>query len=267
MYKCITTLALLGTVSLTAGCSSDDDAAGTGGTAAAGGSAGMGGSAGSGGSGGTGGTAGTNDMGGGLSCVSGVPVVATAAPNGLVCIDGLTDFSFAPFAVAYSWNECAACNAETTVTLSHPASGKLCLSGHVADGGLAGFNLELARRAPDSEEILEAFDADARGITQVAFTLDSPPSDGLSLYLHILRQTGCPDNQINCDYPPNFVFPKLMQAGPVIAPFTTFVSDDASVALDTQKLVNLLFQVGPGDYDFCIRDFELLDDDGNAVNR
>jgi len=213
----------------------------------------------------SGGSSGARNGSGDLSCVSGVPATTTAAPNGLVCVDGLTEFSFASYAVAYSWNDCASCAAETTVTLSHPEAGKLCLSGHVADGGIAGFNLELARRNPDATEILETFDADARGITQAAFTVDSPPRAGVSLLLHILRQTACPDGAMKCDYPPNFVYGTSTDAGPIVAPLVSFISDDSSVALNTHELVDFLFQVGPGDYDFCIHDFRLLDSKNKEV--
>jgi hypothetical protein len=196
------------------------------------------------------GSSGGVDKGSDPNCVTG---------DGILCAKDLTGFPFVAFVVSYS-ETCVGCvpgPGETTVTLTQPEPGRLCLSGAVAPAGLAGFNLEFARRNQAGTEILKAFDAAKLNITQVALTIDSPPSAGVALNLEMVRKLVCPDT--DCSYPPAFVFPRLSAPGPVTAPFADFISEDPSVSLDPSVLDALLFQVGPGEYDFCIHDFKLLD--------
>jgi hypothetical protein len=87
----------------------------------------------------------------------------------------------------------------TTADLFQPATGKLCLAGTVApaDGwtkivpAFSTFNTERTK-------ILKVFDAHAMGITQVAFTIDSPPSGGVTIDAAVVTAIDCPSSPGDC---------------------------------------------------------------------
>src|SRR4029077_16941853 len=55
-----------------------------------------------------------------------------------------------------------------------PATGRVCLSGTVGTGGWATMVLPFSTGTPDGNRYLTNLNAEARGITEVDFTIDSP---------------------------------------------------------------------------------------------
>jgi hypothetical protein len=260
MTKRVTILSVLASLGLLAACGSDSDKSGSTVDVTS-----MGG-AGSGSTSNTGGTA------------------AAAGRSSDPCLSGRCAPSLFPFvdtAIAIS----DACGAdcpllaadtpigETTATLSQPEAGKLCLSGVVSPGGWAQIGLVFAVRNQDRTAILKKFDANALGITQVAFTIDSPPRGGVSVSAAITTAMSCPDGLFGCftygfdlmtapgsSVPANYTAP-----GPVVVPFANFKQTVGTQSFDTTALQHLVFIAGTGSYNFCIHDFKFLDALGNEV--
>src|SRR5436190_9487634 len=94
-----------------------------------------------------------------------------------LCAKDLGAFPFAQAATIVSdvceGRQCAGVDppaGATTMSMTHPEAGKLCLSGWVAPGGFAVIGLEFPLKNQDDTKILQPFDAVGRGITQVALT-------------------------------------------------------------------------------------------------
>ena len=160
----------------------------------------------------------------------------------------------------------------TVMIMTHPDAGTLCLSGSIKPGGFAVLALEFPRKNADGTKVLEPFDATARGITQVALTVDSPPAQGAALRANAITRIRCPTNTggaappLECQYPPTFKFAEITAAGPVRAPFADFKSlDDPSQTINPSLLDSVFLQVDSGEFDFCMRDFNFLDAAGNPV--
>ena len=163
---------------------------------------------------------------------------------------------------------------ETTSTLSETASmsaealqpGRLCASGKISPGGWAFMAIEFAKSSLDRATILESFDAAGRGITQLAFTIDTPPRQGVTPILHMVTKTECPGKPVDCFYPPVFKLPDITLPGTITAAFTDFKPEgDPTLVLDTTKLHDLNFTINSGDFNFCIHDLKFLDVNGNEV--
>jgi len=266
MAKHVTTLSVLAGFSLLAACGSDGSK-----TSSAAGASSLGGATSVGGAANSGGNAGTNSTsaagGGSDPCQTGLCV-----PSG---------FPFVRSARAISdacGNDCPMLAAntgvgETTATMSQPEAGKLCLSGIVSPGGWAQISLFFVDRSQDRTEILNRFDASALGITQAAFTIDSPPSGGLTVTAAVTVATSCPGDFTACiaygfnlmTAPGSSVRAKYTATGSQNAPFANFLQTAGTHSFDTSALLNLVFVVGDGGYDFCIHDFKFLDSHGNEV--
>ena len=206
--------------------------------------------------------------------------------DGLICAPA--GFSFAQAASAVT-DYCAEveghCPAatipppgETVARLSQPEPGKLCLAGTLpADGGLALLNVRFAAVNEDATKVTKTFDADARGITQMTFLIDSPPpGPGVLVAAAITTSLGITPGQrpFNDGFmlmtPPLFAEELILrQPGPVVAPFAEFrqTFSGQSPTFDTTALHNIgIGVVGSDlDYDFCIRDFKFRDAAGNEV--
>jgi hypothetical protein len=172
---------------------------------------------------------------------------------------------------------------KTTATLRQPEAGTLCLSGVVSSGGWATIGLVFAVWAVEGQartdmnqprtEILKKFNADALGITQVAFTIDSPPSEGVSVSAAITTATSCPEGASGCvtigfdlmTGPGSSVQANFAKTESVVAPFANFMQTVGTQGFDTAALQHLVFTVGSGSYAFCVRDFRFLDAQGNQV--
>jgi hypothetical protein len=118
----------------------------------------------------------------------------------------------------------------TTATLSQAGQGKLCMAGRVKAGGGAQVIIAYTAYNYDATKVLQKFDANARGIKQAAFTLDTPPSGGVSVNAAVVTKQECGTE------PEDFC------------------------------LEHISFGVEAGPYDFCIHDLKFLDAAGNEVN-
>ena len=189
--------------------------------------------------------------------LSGIPFVAQAlAPSDYCTANNLVNLCLKGVPIPQG---------ETTSTLSYPQLGKLCLSGRVSPGGWAALAIEFAPKSLDRTTILSAFNAAGRGITQLTFTIDTPPSQGLTPNLHMVTATECPGNYLNCFKSPGFHLVSITTPGRVTAAFTDFTPDDLTLPLDTTRLHELSFSIASGDFNFCIHDLKFLDANGNEV--
>jgi hypothetical protein len=164
----------------------------------------------------------------------------------------------------------------TTARLTQPETGKLCLSGTVVPtDGYAKIVLIFTTFNLERTKVEKVFNADALGITQAIFTIDSPPSGGVTLDAAVVTATDCPANPGDC-FTQGFdlmtdsssgVLATFTAPGLEVAPFPNFRQTDISVSqtFDTRALHHLEFIVGQGDYNFCIHDLEFLNAAGAEV--
>jgi hypothetical protein len=259
MSKHLSMMPLLTTLALAAACGSGHNATG------------MGGSGGTGEMGGMGGAAGIGGM-------AGAAVYPTCASGqGGSVVDGIcapSGFPFVQDAFAHS-NLCSGiCTtaAGTTIHLSQPADGTLCLSGSNPNAGdatgilLSFTEFSSAGLTATHGTVLKMFNADVLGITKVRFTIDRPPPAGVSVWADTLHSTECNNN--DC------ITWGFALASPITATGTTSVTTTASFTdfiptppqtFDTRALDAIAFDVGQGDFDFCVRDFQFLDASGAVV--
>jgi len=165
----------------------------------------------------------------------------------------------------------------TTAHLTQPSAGKLCLSGSAAGtDGWAKIVLVFTTFNVERTRVLKVFDAEAAGITQAAFTLDSPPTAGVTLDMAVVTAADCPASPGDC-FTYGFTLTTALgsgipasftAAGEVVAPLADFQQTRAGVSqtFDTTALHHLELIVGPGDYAFCIHDFKFLNAAGREVN-
>jgi hypothetical protein len=121
---------------------------------------------------------------------------------------------------------------------------------------------KLAQLSPSSLMVLQRFNADQLGIKQVKFTIDSPPSGGISVSADTLHDDVC--NGVDC-ITFGFALPsRVTAAGTITAALVDFVANPPQT-FDTRALDAIGFDVGPGDFNFCVHDFQFLDANGVAV--
>jgi hypothetical protein len=141
------------------------------------------------------------------------------------------------------------------------------MSGRVTDGwaelvvGLDGSNVLGSTPTP---AMLEPFDAVAHAKTRFSFTLDAPPEPGLLLEASFTVGDGCfPDCELRKGYlvfeatpfgPAPRAFDEPGSYSLLLADFRALPPFDTSRPLDTTHLAALYFDVGIGDFDFCVRD-------------
>ena len=166
----------------------------------------------------------------------------------------------------------------TTATLTQPEAGRLCFNGTVSPGGYAFAVLIFTEYNEAEDKVLTTFNSDRLGITQGAFTIDSPPSGGVTIIGAVVKQRDCPGspNATACrtsgfnlmTAPLSRVPVSITAAGPAPVPFANFASPDAmpGATFDTTALDSFAFVVGAGTYDFCIHDFKFLDAAGSEVS-
>ncbi len=206
--------------------------------------------------------------------------------DGLIC--GPDGFPFAVVSAAvsdYCAENDAGCPATTVppagatiARLSQPEPGKLCLAGRLATtGGFAVLIVRFSTLNADRTKVTKTFNADALGITQVTFSIDSPPpGPGVLVGAAVTKGLDNTPGQRNVIDGFRLMTPPLFdemliirEPGPVVAPFANFrqTSDDQSPTFDTTLLDGIAIAVGAADldYDFCIRDFKFLDAAGNEV--
>jgi hypothetical protein len=164
----------------------------------------------------------------------------------------------------------------TTASLTMSEAGRLCLSGTAAGSdGWAKIVLVFTQFNLERTKVLRVFDAEASGIAQVAFTVDSPPSGGVTIDAAVVTTRDCPAGPSGC-FTQGFdlmtpsqpgMLATFTAPGPEVAPFSNFrqTLTGVSQVFDTSALQHLEFIVGPGVYNFCIHDLRFLDAAGNEV--
>jgi hypothetical protein len=144
---------------------------------------------------------------------------------------------------------------DSGVTTGNPRTeaGAVCMSGQSVGWAILTLVLGLPER--------QTLDAAALGITQLEFTIETPPSNGVSPNLAM----AAPDTA-----PTGF---SLMRGGaPLLITATTTVKASLSEytgpdhVLDRSQLLTVGFVVSTAEhYDFCIRGLKLLDANGVEV--
>ncbi len=162
----------------------------------------------------------------------------------------------------------------TQVFLTQPESGKICMQGSIGKGGWAFTVLSFTEYSDTG--VVSTFNAEKLGITQVSFTLETPPARGLSLMASVIKQYSCEPPGAACrlggfyftDSYSKDVVP-FTHTQKVVAPFANFVQqypETGSKTFDTTVLDGVYFESGDaGPIDFCVSDFEFLDKDGKVV--
>jgi hypothetical protein len=259
-------IALLATATFAEACGSSHDASGTGGTSGVGGMGGIGGTSSMAGTsgGGAGGAAMFPD------CVSDVSQLP-AGPAGAMQLCSPSGFPFAQEVFVHS-NVCngmcpIAAPAGTTIRLEQPQTGTLCLSGSTPADATAltlGYIVVAANTlTPTHQDVVSRFDASAKGITQVRFTIDALPPGGVSVGATSVHSNVCDQN--NCFSGGSLPSP-ITTPGTTTVAFTDFTSNPPST-LDARSLGTIEFNAGPGALDFCVHDFQFLDAAGNVVSQ
>jgi hypothetical protein len=170
---------------------------------------------------------------------------------------------------------------ETVANLSQPTAGKLCLSGAVAPGGWAQLAFGFRELTPGATGVLK----NAVGISQLRFTVDTPPSGGLVVDAAIHTTEQCPSDAAKCQTicgsdsldcftygfdlmtaPGSTVPVNITTAQTVTAPFANFKQTVDGHSFDTTAIDHLtLGLTTQGPFNFCIHDFNFLDAQGNVV--
>jgi hypothetical protein len=169
--------------------------------------------------------------------------------------------------------------------LSQSETGALCLIGAAeanqrlegdqqervrGPGGWAGFRLIFSTfSAPPNAKLINHFNADALDITQLAFTIDRPPSDGVQLTSDTLQSNEClgaVGSPASCiafgpDLPTRITASGRTTVS--LADFRSALGPDQK--FDTRGLNKIGFEVGAGAFDFCLSDFEFLKANGEVV--
>jgi hypothetical protein len=164
---------------------------------------------------------------------------------------------------------------ETNATVVIKKDGAVCLEGDLVAGWV---QLELGMMTVDSATgtIVDALDAEGLGVTALQFDVESPPQSGLSVQLisatldcspvsecqqwgFFLKGEGARDTQA-----------LFTESQTVTAPISAFYktdSADRSWELDASALagVALMHEGERGKFDYCVRNFKLLDSRGRVV--
>jgi hypothetical protein len=207
------------------------------------------------------------------------PPPTSTCPTGLICEPDGLPFVRVVLPSTNSWNprQEAPGPGETTAVVTHPESGKVCMSGRLEAGW--GY-ITLAFAVFDETGLHDALDATALGIDRIDFLLESPPEFGLYVQL-VSAVPGCTSSPVECqhwgfylsDGDPGRLF-VTTESGVVRARLTDFVKTqtaEASWEFDPAHLATLQIGAGAfgsltGDYDFCISGLRFLDADGAEVS-
>jgi hypothetical protein len=244
-------LSLLGAMALSTGCGSADDAAGSKNTGGAGGASG------------TAGTSATSDIGGEAGAAAcpdfmGAPVVGPGpgggchAPGGGVCYSCITLVEGMSFAAGtFTTID------DSGVTVAHVRTepGAVCASGTNVGYAI----LQLAVGRPDTIVAADGsrgkpFDAQALGVTQLEFTIDTPPSSGLVPAIAI---EGADTHAVG------FALTTSGAEVSIQTPSTMRVSlsdyTDPDHTLDPSRILAIGFTIGLAEhYDFCVRNLKFF---------
>jgi len=87
---------------------------------------------------------------------------------------------------------CAVPLSKTATVVSQPEPGKLCMKGTVVGReGFAWLILAVSHWNRAATDLLDVFDAKALGISELRFTVDRPPTAGVSLFATTAHQRHC----------------------------------------------------------------------------
>ena len=175
----------------------------------------------------------------------------------------------------------------STITSLTREPGKVCMSGQVTTGyanlildfdgenrdGIQGSG---GRITPEQSQGAKPLDAVGLGITQIQFTLDTPPASGLAVNLASVVLPGC-YGRAECLHSGYYLMsegqPGVLERvrdpgvhGLRIADFQAAPWVDPTEELDTTQLAFVAFELGAGAYDFCIRDLKMLEAKGAVVS-
>ncbi len=182
--------------------------------------------------------------------------------DNLICAP--SGFPFVQFALAFS-ETCPGPDCHPpNPSLTQPEPGAVCLAGNVPDFGSAGFPLVLFR---GWNQVSQAFDAAALGITQLSFAIDSPPLGGVIVDASVVIDLGCEGRPPAC-LMAGFALPRITDPGTTTVSLGDFLQRDNKSqyqTLNTGALGSIEFSVGAGAYDFCVSDFKFLDKCGQEV--
>jgi hypothetical protein len=169
----------------------------------------------------------------------------------------------------------------STARVKSPTPGTICMSGTLADAGPTYANwgallaLVIAERNQERTRILSPFNAEQLGITQVQFTLESPPATGIAPAISEVLNVECPDNPANCltaapFYLKNDVITTTRTITASLGAATQPSWGDPNLLLDPTMLNGLQFdtrtiQGTSVEYDFCVHDVKFLGADGTEV--
>lgn len=172
----------------------------------------------------------------------------------------------------------------STARVTHPAPGRVCLSGTLADAGAGSANwgvilgLPIAERSADRTRILSPFNAEQLGITQFQFTIERPPATGVRPAITQVAKLECPDDPGSCLTIINLRDETGAQAlitttRTMTVPLSTSAqapSDAPQLPMDLTRMNGVQFGAGALqgtnlDYDFCIHDLKFLGADSKEI--
>lgn len=299
VHKLVATGSVFGAIALLGACgSSATDSEGSGGEAGSGNAPASGGAAGSGNAPASGGAAGSGDApasggaaGSGGSPASGgtagldcpeapTPVILDGSGGGgaddILCYPGVVcfapavatpGFSFVRVAFAYMGASADGMPTPTnesgvmTAQVSYPEPGTVCMSG---DDG-AGLSLRLGagpawdgRNAPSRPTTDTTLHAEELGIVALRFTIETPPSTGVAPSVAAFDSCMSPTAGGDAEQDGNPVV--ITSNGTTTLSFATNFTP-----FDANALGAVRFIPGSGEYDFCVKDLQFLDANGDEV--
>jgi hypothetical protein len=214
---------------------------------------------------------------GGASCSSPDLTPACTSGNGLICAPAALPFVVSAGTRSDACSRdvgtpCPSPASPTTAALDQPEPGKLCMKGSVVAGGFAWLLVGMSAWDRTRTNIVGVFDARALGIEALSFTIDRPPSAGMSLFATTAVARFCAMPSLCLEEwdlmtgPRTGLVKVIKEPGTVSAPFTDFERQTApNDALDASAIGHFIFVLGAGDYDFCISDFKFVDGQGAEV--
>jgi hypothetical protein len=168
----------------------------------------------------------------------------------------------------------------STARITNPAPGTVCLSGTLADAGPTYANwgailvLDIAAWNQERTQV-SPFPAEQLGITQVQFTLDSPPATGIAPAVMEVLNLECPNNPGDClTAVPFYLKSEVITTARTITASLSAAEQpswgDPRLMLDPNRVYGLQFdgkttQGTTADYDFCVHDLKFLGADGTEI--
>lgn len=220
--------------------------------------------------------------------------LAAASGDEPLC-NTLFDAGDIPFVAVTFWSS-DACPSQRTGLRPMPSStlteltrepGKICMTGQVTTGyaelivdfdgdnrdGTAGTGVRIT---PEESKGAEPLDAAGLSISQLQFTLETPPASGLAVSLASVVMPGC-YGRAECLHAGYYLMSEDRPGVPQrigepgvhrlkIADFHAAPWVDPTRELDMTRLGFVAFELSGGEYDFCIRDLKMLDAEGNAIS-